>query len=57
MRIKITASAWTWAIQGCNGKWMLCLWSVPSRSELLKEGKPSPEAKPIHVIISGEMKK
>lgn len=42
--------AWAWAIDD-GGKPELCHWAEPSKELLLRQSKPSPEAKPVKVLI------
>ncbi len=43
--------AWAWVFEGG-----LCKWAMPSRKQLIAEGKPSPEAKAIRVQIVPQRK-
>lgn len=48
---------WTWAIQSHDGaRWELCWWCRPTRADLLGEERPSPEAKPVRVLMSPVIK-
>jgi len=40
---------WTWKIETKPGKWELCHWARPSKEALLRDHRPSPEAKPVYV--------
>ena len=37
---------WAWSFEGGT-----CHWAAPNKEELLRERKPSPEAKPIKVAL------
>lgn len=38
--------AWAWL---CD--FGICSWAYPTKEKLLEENKPSPEAKPIHIVM------
>jgi hypothetical protein len=50
---ELVSRAWAWKIQDDRGRWLLCSWAVASRQVLMAEGKPSPEAKAVHVTLHG----
>lgn len=51
MRI-VRGVGWAWAIQEGDGKWSLCHWAEPSKADLTRHYKPSPEARPIRVYLT-----
>jgi hypothetical protein len=44
---------WAWEIrnEGSTGAWSLCHWAEPYRNVLLAGQKPSPEARPVKVVM------
>lgn len=44
--------AWAWEINFGGKGWTLCHWAVPYKADLLKERKPSPEARPVCVRLT-----
>lgn len=48
--MKDSPRSWAWEINFA-GKWQLCHWTKPSKADLLKERKPSPEARPVCVRL------
>lgn len=43
--------SWAWTVDWGRGP-ELCFWSEPTKKDLLKNGKPSPEAKAVRVRMS-----
>jgi len=43
---------WTWAIQNEKGDYELCYFTFHTKKMLKQETKPSPEAKPVRVLLS-----
>jgi len=43
--------AWAWAIKDTKGKWVLCYWAHHNREEMIRDRKPSTEAKLVRVEI------
>jgi len=47
---------WAWEIS--DGKdWVLCHYAEPTKIDLERDGKPSPEARPVSVRIVKKLKK
>ena len=43
---------WAWEIYDEHTKrWELCYWALPSRSDLLADGKPSSDARPVRIYM------
>ena len=50
MKIK-TETMWAWTFGKSQ---VLCRWAAPSREQLLRDGKPTPEAKAVKVRVMPE---
>ncbi len=47
-----TVRAWAWEIKELfRSDWTLCRWAEPSRKALIESHKPSPEARPVCVVM------
>jgi len=48
--ITTTAPAWAWVMEG-----RLCFWAMPTKEDLIGDGSPSPEARPVRVRLVPEV--
>ena len=49
---RLVGRGWAWKIRDKRGNWALCNWAEPTKDALLKQGKPSPEAKPVWIKLT-----
>jgi hypothetical protein len=45
------SSGWAWAVHDGPTGWQLVHWAEPTKEQLLRSSKPSPEARPVRVVI------